>query len=526
MNLLPMLLLPARFFKPLLIAFLIPLLIACGSDDSSSDDGNSAPQASFGLKATANSTSQITVSWDIGAGDYYEIHRGKNSDAADRSEISSPTFSPYIDTGLEPNTLYYYWVKRCNTQGTCSDFSQVKSAKTLSGPPSNIKLKVNSTSQITVSWDSGAGDYYEIYRATTSNTSNSTEIANKPLDSADNSYIDSTLTENTVYYYWMKACQTGGTCSDFSLPVTTRTFSVTYTWTTATDSATFPVRYNHSSVAFGGKLWVMGGYNDFIEKVTNFDHINDVWNSTNGKTWTPVTSSASFTARNGHQSVVFDKKMWVIGGTDGSVDSEVWHSTNGVTWIAATANAKFSGRQLHSAVVFNDGTGEKMWVIGGKSSGTIKNDVWSSTNGKTWTPVTSSASFTARYGHSSLSFGGKMWVIGGYTGTERFNDVWSSTNGKTWIPVTSSASFTARFEHASEVFDSKMWVFNGFDGGQTSDIWSSANGKDWNQVTDSTEFNARSRHSSVVFKNRVWIIGGLGGLGPSFLNDVWSMVRD
>ena len=85
-----------------------------------------------------------------------------------------------------------------------------------------------------------------------------------------------------------------------------------------------------------------------------------------------ATANAGWSARECHTSVVFDGKMWVLGGYDGEgLKKDVWYSTDGVNWTQATANAGWSARATHTSVVF-DG---KMWVIGGQD-GSYKNDVW------------------------------------------------------------------------------------------------------------------------------------------------------
>src|SRR5688572_5360766 len=85
----------------------------------------------------------------------------------------------------------------------------------------------------------------------------------------------------------------------------------------------------------------------------------------------------------------------------------------GVDWEQATGAAAFSGRYRHSSVVFNN----KLWVIGGfGSNGGLKNDVWSSPDGVNWTQATGAAPFSARQGHTSVVFNNKIWVIGGDSG--------------------------------------------------------------------------------------------------------------
>ena len=73
-------------------------------------------------------------------------------------------------------------------------------------------------------------------------------------------------------------------------------------WTRTTGNASWTRRYSFPSVVFDNKIWVMGG-----------DH-NDVWYSSDGVNWVQATSSAPWSARRGHTSVVFDNKIWVIGG--------------------------------------------------------------------------------------------------------------------------------------------------------------------------------------------------------------------
>ncbi len=116
--------------------------------------------------------------------------------------------------------------------------------------------------------------------------------------------------------------------------------------------------------------------------------------------------------------------MWVIGGDPGTND--VWNSTNGITWTKATNSAKFPGRYSHTSVVFNDNDSAKMWVIGGQAGGLL-NDVWNSAEGSSWTEVqTTTSIFFPRSGHQSVVFDNKIWVIGGNAGTAKGyqKDVW------------------------------------------------------------------------------------------------------
>jgi parallel beta-helix repeat protein len=290
------------------------------------------------------------------------------------------------------------------------------------------------------------------------------------------------------------------------------------TWTQATASAAFSARAYHTSVVFNGKMWVIGGYDVNGET-------NDVWSSSDGVTWTQANASAAFPPRNGHTSVVFNNQMWVIGGeNDTGYFNDVWSSSDGVTWTQATASAAFSARTGHTSVVFNN----QLWVIGGYGNvgegAAPLNDVWSSSDGVTWTQVTDSAAFLPRDSHTSVVFNNQMWVIGGYgnvgEGGAPLNDVWSSSNGVTWTQATSSAAFPPRDSHTSVDFNNQMWVIGGYRYSDTNDVWSSSDGVTWTQATASAIFSARTGHTSVVFNNQMWVIGGYDVNGET--NDVWS----
>ena len=91
-----------------------------------------------------------------------------------------------------------------------------------------------------------------------------------------------------------------------------------------------------------------------------------------GEDWT--NTFANILDRAGHTSVVFDNKMWVMGGYDifDGLKNDVWYSTDGITWTEATASASWSVRYEHSSVVFDN----NIWVMGGDGDFIMYNDVW------------------------------------------------------------------------------------------------------------------------------------------------------
>ena len=93
-------------------------------------------------------------------------------------------------------------------------------------------------------------------------------------------------------------------------------------------------------------------------------------------------------------------------------------------WTPVTTSAEWQIRFQHSAVVFNN----KMWVMGGTNDTIALNDVWSSSDGVVWNQEASSSAWTARKSFSVLDYKNRMWIVGGDTTAYKFgtNDVWYS----------------------------------------------------------------------------------------------------
>ena len=282
-------------------------------------------------------------------------------------------------------------------------------------------------------------------------------------------------------------------------------------WEQATGSAAWSDSEGHTSLVYDNKMWVLGG--------NAGSRRNDVWHSTDGVNWEQATASAGWSARASHTSLAYDNKMWVLGGFDViERKNDVWYSTDGVNWVQATADAAWSGRDNHTSLVYDN----KMWVLGGYD-GSHKNDVWYSTNGINWVQVIGNADWSGRYGHTSLVYDNKMWVIGG-NDFIRENDVWYSIDGINWVQVTGDAGWSSREFHTSLIYDNKMWVLGGNDGSYKNDVWYSTDGINWEQATASADWSDRNSHTSLVYDNRMWLLGGDDGNNK---NDVWfTFIQD
>lgn len=303
----------------------------------------------------------------------------------------------------------------------------------------------------------------------------------------------------------------------------------TYIWGRATAAADWSVRKDYAVVAFDDKLWVIGGRRFDREIDTEPVLLNDVWYSEDGVTWSQATDDASWPARDEHTSVVFDNKMWVMGGytysagegTPYVASNDVWYSEDGVTWTQATGAADWDDRIYFTSVVFDS----KIWVIGGY----YKTDVWYSSDGVSWTQATSSAPFASQMGAIEATvFDNKIWVIGGGEAAKA-DDVYYSSDGATWTQVTGSASFGGRRYHTCATFNDMLWVMGGGDlSGSVAyngHVWYSSDGSDWTQETAVAPWAKRQDHASVVFDDKIWVMGGVEESTRDYKNDVWYYVQ-
>ncbi len=212
-------------------------------------------------------------------------------------------------------------------------------------------------------------------------------------------------------------------------------------------------------------MWLIAGERNGV-------WLNDVWYSSNGIDWNMATGNAAFSTRQAPGAYVYNNKMWIAGGYNGTDKNDVWWSTNGADWHLATSNAAWCPRSYPACAVYDNGTGPKMWLVGGGPGGTVTGygDSWYSSDGANWTQAGNS--FQTRFQARAEVFDNKLWIIGGINGV-RLNDVWYTVNGKDFYQATGSAAFAPRSDGATFVYDSKMWYIAGIQtlGTQFNDVW-------------------------------------------------------
>jgi hypothetical protein len=299
-------------------------------------------------------------------------------------------------------------------------------------------------------------------------------------------------------------------------------------WVKVTDKAGWQPRDSQGELVYKDKLWILGGWFDSFKEAPR-----DVWTSEDGAHWARVTDRAPWKHADLPMTLAFDGKMWFMGGwyngrlPGHSAGNEVWSSTDGKTWEAAP-NAGWSPRIAAAAVVFNG----KMWILGGTEDyyfgddKSPKNDVWSSADGKTWTREAEHAGWSPRAYHQAAVLNGRIYVFGGgnyQPAYEAKNDVWSSADGKTWTREAEHAGWSPRLWFSSAVYRDCLWVLGGWSNNPSvnlGDVWYSRDGRDWKPLKSKVIWKERHEHSVYVFRDKLWVAGGHA---RPLNSEVWSL---
>ena len=300
-------------------------------------------------------------------------------------------------------------------------------------------------------------------------------------------------------------------------------------WVRVQKAAAWRPRDSQGEVVFDGKMWIFGGWFSSYAAPPR-----DVWNSSDGKNWTLVTKEAPWLHSDLPMTVVFKNRMWMMGGwyngrlPGHSASNQVWSSENGKDWKQVTGHAGWSPR-LASAIVKFKG---KMWILGGiedyyfGDDDSLKNDVWSSEDGRTWKLATANAGWSPRAYHQAVVLNDRIYGFGGGNYVPKYkvaSDVWSSADGVNWRKETDKTPWHPRLWLSAVVYRDRMWMMGGWSNHpykNWNDVWYSQDGKNWKQLHTKNIWKERHEQSAFVFKDKIWIAGGLA---RPLSNEVWSL---
>ena len=290
--------------------------------------------------------------------------------------------------------------------------------------------------------------------------------------------------------------------------------------------AAWQARACQGECVYRDQLWILGGWLKANEAPQR-----DVWSSADGREWKLVTKSAPWVHSDLPMAIAFKDRMWMMGGWhDGpapgrSASHQVWSSTDGADWRQVTTAAAWSPRIAAGLVEFRG----LMWLLGGiegyyaGDDTKLKNDVWSSADGKEWKLETAHAGWSPRAYHQAVVLDGKIYVFGGGISKQAKNDVWSSRDGVSWTCEAEAAPWLPRVWFSAAVYRNRLWVLGGSRGQDTlGDVWHSKDGRIWQRLETKTTWQARYEHSAFVFQDKLWIAGGLRR-PLSLSNEVWSL---
>lgn len=313
-------------------------------------------------------------------------------------------------------------------------------------------------------------------------------------------------------------------------------------------------RYGHQVVILNKtKLFVIGG---FSTNISPPKALQDVWLSEDGGvTWTELPTPP-WAARMGHQVVVYEGKMILMGGiTDENRRmKDAWESHDGCMWIELPP-PKWSGRFGHKALVKTlslKGAPPRPYVIlmGGNIHGNkAMKDAWvSDSGGFSWEEI-DAPPFSPRWNFSLSSWNHLLVVTGGCDENGPLNDAWVM-QGNAWADKgkssTTRASMAAqrnnniaaemakgipsptfwqhfpdqpwarRSQHEAVPYRGQIAIFGGVDakGNVLHDAWLAAFGDHWLELPKESWSSASGRygHQALVSEDgRPLVIGGIGG---------------
>ena len=328
----------------------------------------------------------------------------------------------------------------------------------------------------------------------------------------------------------------------------------TGTWQQLEDHAPWAARAGLQVVEVGNRLYLMGGRTPNESNIPGDSRIwSDVWTSADqGRTWSQLLASdgpAHWAPRAYFQALQRGREMFVLGGQDFALMpnpgcptpapgcppfisvsrffDDVWSSTDGVHWTQLSDSAGWEGRAGLSAAVLGGALyvaggskNDDSAIIGGPPARIYFNDVWRSTDGRSWTRMTEQAPWAPRAGGILVAKDDYLYMIGGEAGflcgpppctLPYFNDVWRSRDGRDWERVTASAEWSPRPGHQVAVVRGRFYLFGGFGlPVNPQDVWESGDGAHWRQVSDAP-WNAVS---PAQVKYDFDVVVSRGPLGP------------
>lgn len=232
-------------------------------------------------KVTQSGSYSLKIQWDksrLASG--YAIYRKTGNQSYKRIKTVGNTVSSYVDKDVNSATQYQYAVRGFRKEGGGKDvLSKYKAGSGVTRPArmktGNIKAKVNTSTQVTVSWKKIPGaDGYKVYRkASLQKWKLLADVSSGTL-----SYVDKKASPDTKYVYTIRPYKKWGSQkleADYKEGKKViesnliRTYASSYPkFTSAQREVMKKILY---AVETGGQVYGKQEYGDFTEAFTNSD---------------------------------------------------------------------------------------------------------------------------------------------------------------------------------------------------------------------------------------------------------------
>jgi len=294
------------------------------------------------------------------------------------------------------------------------------------------------------------------------------------------------------------------------------------TWQSASATG-FTARNDLTSSVVSNKIYVIGG----LDKST-LDNKLEVYDPSTDS-WSTPTTTGTLTGRWGASSCVVDGKIYVMGGFNSAKGGvlnvlEVFDPVAN-TWSVPSIKGIFTGRDDFAASV----VGGKIYTFGG--SGVAQNSIVSAVDvydpaANTWSTLTTTGTFTPRWGPTSAIVNGKIYVIGGSDQHGELNTVEvfdPATNS--WSTPQTTGTFTARYSLTSSTLDGKIYALGGStsnaDALNTLEVFDPVTNV-WSTPKTTGKFTLRAELTSSVVGKSIYVLGGYNDSSTLNINEVFT----
>ncbi|MEK9145732.1 MAG: hypothetical protein AAB339_09000, partial [Elusimicrobiota bacterium] len=409
------------------------------------------------------------------------------------SESTLPAGGPSKTfTSLLPNTLYYVRAFAQNHAGLATGFGALGSTATLAQIPSSdpAPFAVVGISSIQARWQSGGNPLATEYELQASTDAAFAVAAASGSWIAASSASIAGLIGDATYYLRVRARNSAGVSTEFLALGSTATLAAEPSDGLLAEAGPYSLL----------AAWSGGG---------NRAPASGAW---------AVSGSALPAARSGHAAVVYGGRIYVSGGTDGSLArSTVYFAPLGADGSVGAFRQMESlpaSRESHAMAAW----GGRLYVIAG-FDGSPKSTVW-------WAPVFLDGSLgawsettslpTARHRHAALAWQGRLFVSGGESPISAQSTVYQAdirADGSLGSWSTAASLPSARSGHAMAVSSGALYVAGGVGAGVESTVWRAPlagnSPSAWSVAASLPE--GRTRFSLVPAGGRLFALGGHDG---------------